>query len=269
MFKVVKRTHEPRWFPVLQGETIYVGQLVSMGLTTAGYGVKALGAASGAGGVGSDVVPWGVVTGINNKVMTYNSTYHTYSTLGVQSQASQVARITSPAFVGVEGFSKADPMPYVLVDRLDSTTQIKGTIFNATYGTAITKYTNTTQSTTGAAVTTAAVGNTPLGYNKILYAIDGKNAGLYRGEGSGTSTTSHVPDTYWPYDVEVGDKFKIVFLSLGTVKAQFDTASTCIIAEPDCSSNYWWLDVDLINLEKDGEEYAIFRFNPLAFLGVR
>ena len=269
-FEVVKRTFAPIWVPVLQGQTVYVGQVVTAGLTAAGFGVKALGQASGAGGVTSDVTPFGVVIATNNKTETYNSTYYTHSTTGVQSQANQVARITSPGFVGAEGmFSKGDPIPMAQVDVIDPTTIIRGRLFNAAYGTAISTYANTTQSTTGALVVTSALPQTPLAYNKIIYGVDNGNAGIYRGSGNDTSTTNHVPDTYFPYDVEIGDKFKFAYLNLGTCKAQFDSVSMCIDATPDLSSNYWWLDVLEVNLKPDGQEYAIFRFNNVCFDGTR
>lgn len=268
-FEVVKRTFSPRWVPVIQGQTVYVGQIVTAGTTAGGFGVKALGAASGAGGASSDVTPFGVVIATNNKTETYNSTYHTYSIAGVQSQASQVARLTSPGVTGQEGmFIKGDPIPMVQVDIIDPHTVIRGRIFNGAYGTAITKYSNTVASTTGALVTTSALSQTPIAHNKLLYGVNNANACLYRGA-TDTSTTQHVPDTYFPYDIAVGDQFKIAYIALGTAKAQFDSASTYIEAEPDMSSNYWWLDVFEVNLSRDGEEYAIFKFNTVCFDGTR
>lgn len=268
-FEVVKRSYGPIWVPVKQGVSLYMGQIVMGGICGAGYGMAAFPTATGAGGITNDEVPFGVVVGMNDAARTYSSTYAEEYTTGVQSQANQIARRTTPKFSGVEGYIKSDPMPYVQVEVLTPDTILRGRIFDsASARTALTKKANTTQSTTGARVTTAAVGNTPLAYNATVYFTNGKNAGLYRGLTS-TSTTQHDLDTYAPEDIETTDYVKYVMLMLGTVKGQLSTYGQWLVAEPDYSSNYYWLDVLELHLDKDGEEYAVFKFNPVCYLGVR
>ena len=74
-FEVVHGSPLKIWCPVDMAdtgtETLYVGQLVKAGSD----GVLNLGQASGIADLTNKVVPFGVVTGTNNKTPVFNSTY--------------------------------------------------------------------------------------------------------------------------------------------------------------------------------------------------
>jgi hypothetical protein len=175
-------------------------------------------------------------------------------------------------FTGVEGvWSKGDPMAFAQVDLIDATTVIKGDLFvGGTFATKanLTTYTSTTAVAAGATTVTQAFSVTPTAFNQVIYCTKGLNYGLYRFCGD-ASTTTHVISPDWPYAIAIGDTFKIVNLTIGTSKLQIDALSLYLDAEGDYAANYYWAEVEEINLAPDGKEYCLFRFNPLTFLGVR
>lgn len=250
-------------------DTLYEGQIVGKSLSSnlpAGEGFVPIGAASGASDTSSKKVPFGIVLGGNDAAPTYNSTYKGVSIASVGSQANQLARDVR----GNEGmYAKGDPQALAKVAVIGPNTVIKGRIFSGAYGTAITEYTNTSASTDGLTITTSAVSFTPIAYNTTWYCTSGANKGLYRVAYS-TSTTSHTFYLGFPYDIAVGDKFKPVALSVGLCAAQFDAESTYIeMSSVAYSANYYLLNVLELNMEKSGEEYAIFTFNADQFTAKR
>ena len=73
-FQVVQGTPYITWVPVDNGETLRVGQLVTMAGNLSG--AINLGAAAGLSGNNSiGKVPWGLVIGTNEKVPLYDSSY--------------------------------------------------------------------------------------------------------------------------------------------------------------------------------------------------
>jgi hypothetical protein len=270
-FEIVENPLRTIWMPVdfsTGAKTLYEGSIVMSALASsapAGEGINAIGAAAGASDTTGKAVPFGVVVGFNNATQTYDSTYKGATATSVGSQANQLAR----DFRGAEGmFTKGDPCLLAKIAVIGTDTILKGRIFNGGYGTALTAYSNTAQSTTGGQITTTAVAQTPVTYNHTWYCRSGKNMGLYRTAYS-TSTTAHTFYITWPYDTEVGDSFAPVFLRLGTCLTQFDAASTYIEAQPDLSTNNYIIDVFELHMETSGEEYAIFRFNADQFCAAR
>lgn len=249
-------------------DTLYEGQIVGSAVSSSvpsGEGVLPIGAAAGHSDTTGKAVPFGIVLGGNDASPTYNSTYKGVSIASVGSQANQLARDVR----GNEGmFAKGDPQALAKVSVIGPNTVIKGRIFNGAYGTAPTVYTNTSASTDGLTVTTAAVGNTPLAYNVTWYCRTGANRGLYRVAYS-TSTTSHTFYLGFPYDIAVGDTFVPIFLRVGSCMAQFDSESTYIEQMPAYATNDYMIDCLEIHAEVAGEEYAIFKFNADQFCSYR
>lgn len=259
------------WAPVNfanSSDTLYEGQIVGSSLSSAvpsGEGLVPLAAAAGASDTSGQIVPFGVVLGGNDAAPTYNSTYKGVSIASVGSQALQVARDVR----GNEGmWAKGDPLALAKVSVIGTNTVLKGPIFHLAYGTAPLVYSNTSASTDGLTITTAAVAQTPIAYNVTWYCRSGANKGLYRTAYS-TSTTSHTLYTGFPYDIAVGDTFVPIYLRVGTCCAQFDGESTYIEAQPAYASNYYLIDVLEIHAETAGAEYAIFKFNADQFCGSR
>lgn len=270
-FSVIENPLRTIWAPVdynnTTGQTLYVGQLVVAGANAGCSGsVKAWNPA-GTGDTTADQVPFGVVVGLNNKDPLFSSTYKSEYIASVQSQADLLAR----KYFGQEGmYGKNDPQAMVQVAVLSPETILKGRIFNSTYGTVISYVTISTGSATGAGFTSDAANHTPVAYNATVYCRTGANKGLYRVTYD-TSATVRTVYQYFPYDITAGETFKAVNITaLGTCKMMTDTVGTFIDnAAAVGTTNYVWIDVLELNLETDGQEYAIFRINPFQYLPVK
>lgn len=274
MFEVVHSPVHVGWYPVnytnATASTCYVGQLVVCGPTGSTNGVKPW-IMAGVADTTADHVPFGVVIGTNNRTPLYSSTYLTEYITAVRTQAAQLAR----DWYGVEGqYGKGDPAAMVQVAVLGPQTVLKGRIWNAAVGTAIGVDTATAASTDGTALTASASDFTPVAYKATYYCRSGANAGLYRANTYDTSTTTHTfygPD--WPYDIAIGDTFVSSNLVVGTTTMGLDTSAPGGLfinnAAAVTTTDYIFVDVLALNLEKPGEEYAIFKINPLQYLGVR
>ncbi len=267
-FEVVYSPHKPLWVPINGNggaTTVYVGQLVVAGVTAAVDGVKAW-VPAGAGDTTVDQVPLGVVIGTDAAAPSYNSTYKSESNTSVLTQAGLAAR----SYVGHEGmWPKGDPAAMVQVAILSPEVGLKGRIFNGSYGTAIGVDTIATDNGDGLAFTCSALDHTPIPYNATVFARSGANKGVYRitYDSSTTSKTVKIP---FPHDFAVGDSIVGVNIAaFGTCKMMTDAAGTFIDNSAALTSNYIWIDVLELNLSEAGNEYAIFRINPLQYLSVR
>jgi hypothetical protein len=270
-FTVVENEIRNIWAPVNfanSSDTCYEGQIVASALASSlpsGEGLVTMAAAAGHSDATGMMVPFGVVIGGNDAAPTYNSTYKGMSIASVGSQANQLARDVR----GNEGmYVKGDPQALVKVSVIGTNTILKGPIYHLAYGTAPLVYTNTSASTDGLTITTAAVAQTPIAYNVTWYCRSGANKGLYRVAYS-TSTTSHTFYLGFPYDIAVGDTFVPIYLRVGTCKAQFDGESTYLEAQPAYATNDYVIDVLEIHAETAGAEYAIFKFNADQFCAYR
>jgi hypothetical protein len=267
---VVENPVRTIWMPVdynnTTAATVYEGSIVVAGYSASCEGVKVWNIA-GTADTTADQVPFGVVVGTNDAEPTYNSTYKGSYIAGVSTQAAQLAR----NYRGVEGMhGKGDPLPMVKVAVIGPNTVLKAPIFTTTYGTGCTVSTVTTGSTTGLGYTGSTVGFTPVAYNATHYCRSGANKGIYR-VSYDTSATVHTFYQAFPYDIAIGDTFVAANVSLGTCYAMFDTTSCAFLnnAAAVTTTNYAWIDVLELNLEKANEEYAIFKINPVQFAGVR
>jgi hypothetical protein len=270
-FSITENPLRTIWAPVsynnATASTVYVGQFVVCGYTASCSGVKPW-VLAGHADTTADQVPFGIVRGLDVYPGngSYSATYSSEYVTSVRTQAAQVARNA----VFKEGMiRKGDPSVSVQVEVLSTNSIIRGPIFNATYGTAITVAPATVASTDGTALTTAAYDFTPVAYNNTWYCRSGANAGLYR-IGYDTSTTTHTfygPD--WPFDIAIGDKFVAVPFAIGAVKMCFDAVSMFVDSSAGYGTNDIWVDVIEINLEEAGKEYVLFRLNPLQLLSVR
>ena len=262
-FSLVNEPVRTLWLPVdYNTVTLYEGQIVKWVFDDSNEGLSAF-TVAGLANTTNNISPLGIVTGFNNRTPTFDTTYKANYGTSVSTQAAQLARDS----VTVEGkMWRNDPALMAQVAVIDSSSVIKGRIFNAAYGTACAVITNTAQSTDGSTITTSALSYTMPAYNTMFYCRSGANMGLYC-PGYAASTTTHTFHLCWPYDIEIGDTFVACALSLGSAKAKFDSVSTYIEQygvdnATVYSVDYLYLDILEINLATAGNEYAIFRFNP-------
>jgi hypothetical protein len=264
MFRIDHGSPRKLWMPIdrtAAATVLYEGQLAKNDITSYN-GLAPLAAASGAADTTGHQVIWGVVCGTNYKSPVFAATYGQYAT-AVASQADQVATVK----LGVEGMHpKGDPQPMVEVAKLTASTVLRGDICNATQGTAPTVVTVTSGSTTGAGFTTGAIDFTPVANMNTFYCRSGANKGIYRVSKT-TSTTVHTFDTYWPYDVAVGDTFVAVPMRQGQSYVQINETTgylgTCFSCAASPATNYFLIDVLELDLREAGKETVLFMFNPI------
>ena len=273
-FSVVSPNPQTIWMPVdyagTVGDTLYVGQIVC----TTGDGVAPWGAAAGFADVTSRIgkshgasVPFGVVIATNNKDPVYNSTYSVDS---ITSESGDDHAQYTRARAGHDGVGvpKNDKIAMVKIALIDATTLIRGPIYNATYGTALTEVSCSTGNTSGVGFIAPAGGGwgcKALADERTFYCRSGLNAGMYR-ISDDTTSSAHTFDAPWPYDIAAGDKFVAVNLRRGTCIAQMDTESMCIL-QSATTANCYLLDVIYLDLSTSGKEYAVFRMNNYMLCG--
>ena len=258
-FEVMQGSLGRYWFPVdstdrSTWEIAYEGQLVY----SVSDGVANLGQASGASDTSGKKIPLGPIVGVNAAAPTYNSTYK-----GLQITQSDPHSPTAEfRLQGGSGLWPVnDPCAYVLVDVIGPQTVLKGRIFNATYGTAITVGTVSTASTTGAGFTsTACCDVAGIADLSTVYCRSGANRGIYRIT-SDTSTTVKTVTQYFPFDIAVGDTFVgVPMRPYGPSYVQTDAEATFFNSAATPATNYWHINVLKLDLSEAGNEYVIFTF---------
>jgi hypothetical protein len=249
-------------------DTIYEGQLLQWNDIVGLDGVRPLGAAAGIADTTTEGhVPFGIAVGQNAMSPSYSSTYKGFSITSALPHASTVE------YAGVEGpYAKGDKQAMVLVELINPSSIIKGRIFNATYGTAITVGTVTTGHASGTGFTCSAGlsdASTPVAALGTVYCRSGANMGIYRMT-TDTSATVKTVTPATPFDIAVGDKFVNVQLkSGGTCYMQTDAESMFVNAAANPATDYWIIEVVKLDLSEPGNEYVLFRFNTDHFCRVR
>jgi len=272
-FKVVEGGGKTKWVPASYGSganTFYIGQLVTTQNAAAtsfvSNGVVPLGAAVGAIDTTDKKVPVGVVVGIGIKSPSYDSTYKALTVTSVASVAAQAA--LSPLHVG--SFPKYDGRVFLEIEPINAETIIQGTLYQSTFGTALSARTATAvNATAGLGFTTATVGITPTANMHSWYCRSGANKGLTRAAYD-ASATAHTFYTYWPKTLAIGDVFTFApFKEYGPCYMQIDAAGMFVDGLGDYATNYYGIFIERLNLSKVGQETIDFRFNSDHFGLVR
>lgn len=235
--------------------TIYNNHLVA--ITSDGVAAMAA-AASGAADATGEQVIGGIAVGNNNKSPLYSSTYNQeYIT-------SENGHTTTTERIGQEGYVvKGDKSAYVLVDLINEHTLIKGSIFNAAYGTAPTVGTVSVANTNGTGFTTSAIQpGTPVADLCSVYFRTGANRGIYRIT-SDTSSTVKTTNHYFPFDIAVGDTVVgVPMRTTGYSYVQTDTVGGYLNSAANPATDYWVVFVRHLDLRTAGQEVAYFYFAP-------
>lgn len=235
------------------GETVYTGQLLQSGLVGgAGGSVQIADVASEASENDQPIV--GIATGchlINDAgysgVTGYGDTC-TYDT----TVAAQLAN---------------DPVGPSLVEvtrTIPDITLIRGPIYNAAYGTALTEMVITTAHAAGTTITHANDAITDIADDlSIIYCRSGASRGHYRVNTTSTSTTAQAVTIAFPYGTAVGDVFVCASCVFGLGGLDFPATANCIDGNNDMNAYYWVWYHD-VNLEESGKEFAIFTISGQA-----
>jgi hypothetical protein len=255
------------WAPVAPSDTIYTGAIIGVNTNSLAAGVIPMPVPAGAANVTNLDAPLGVVTGNNNTSgnVLFDSTYNAeYITAGAESASYG----STTQYQGVEGPMGNANDRWAMVEYIPITaeTVLKGPLYNAAVGTALTVGTVTTASgADGLDCTTNAVQCTPVANLHTIYYRTGANAGLYR-QGQGTSATALENSPACMSAIAVGDTVVVANLPhWGTGRAYIDTEGLYIDASAGLSTNYLLIDVIRLELSEAGNEYCEFRFNPVNF----
>lgn len=248
------------WAPLINTDTLYVGQLIISG----NEGVAPLAAATGAGDTTGKQVPRGVVIGTNKKTPVFDATYNTESiTYAAASSAG------SEDYVGVEGpWAKNDRLAMVEYLPITAQTVLRAPLYTDTIGTAPTVGTLSGTPTTTAA-TSSAVEEAGVASLSTMYIRSGGVAGSYRVTDD-TSTTALTWDAELNAAPVSGDTVVRVNLRPeGTCRMQIGTEALFVDTGATVTTNYFLIDVLRLDLSDAGREYVEFRFHPCHFDSVR
>jgi len=232
------------------GETVYEGCLVHDQHcdTSGGTGGVVLGDVATEAHENDQPI-LGVVVGVVDDSRAYSSTYH----------GNGSTYTTTQATIAATGFPRvkiALTIPWV--------TLIKGPIFNAAHGTALTEITVTTASSGGVTITGANNAITDIADDfATAYCRSGANRGHSRIVTTSTSTTVNTVTVPFPYAIAVGDVFVIASCTLGNGGLDFPATANCIDGNNDMNA-YYDVYYHEVNLEEKGKEYAVFSLMPKA-----
>lgn len=274
-FSILEGEGKAFWAATDGSSTYYLGQIVvynSAANASLNGTVAPITLSSGAGDTTLKQVIAGVVVGFNDRTPAYDSTTGLQSRAGVVSQANQLAR----DWTGQEGmYVKGDPQLLVQVSPIYPHTLLRGPVFNAAYGTAITLLTVSASTDTdgmiSANVTTNATQFTNVANCGSIYCRTGRNAGLYR-VSADTSTTAPQVVTGFPYDVAVNDTFVRVPFKQGLSTIAIPTGGIYVNAGANpviAGTNLFAVQVESMNLQNAGSETVDFYFNSDHFTRYR
>lgn len=233
---------------MLTGESMYQGQLgMSNMIGGTGGHIQIADVASEA--LENDQPIIGVVSGIVDGSRAYSATYRGDGTTYTTTQATVAAN--GPSEVQVALIVPGD-------------TLIRGPIFNAAFGTALTEITVTTASSGGVTITGANNAITDIADDfATAYCRKGANRGIYRIITTSTSTTANTVTIPFPYAISAGDIFVVASCVLGMGGLDIPATANCIDGNNDMDA-YYPVFYTQIDLSVSGREWAEFYFHPKA-----
>lgn len=270
-FSVVQGSPQTIWVPVAPGDTIYNGSIVTVDVASPQEGVLPMPVAAGASNTTNKDVPFGVVLGNNNVAgnIAFSSTQNTEYITEVAAGSIHGA---TTKYANVEGvWPKGDPRAMVEVAIIDPTTVLRGDIYNAAVGTAISVLPVTTGNTSGVAATTTATADVAtVAQFSTVYMRSGANMGAYRRLDSASDTT-HTWDAAVKEDTVIGDNIVVLngLNTYGVSRMQIDAEATYINCAAALTADYFIVNVLRLDLSRAGNEYVEFQFNGDNFAAAR
>lgn len=265
-FEVVQGSPQTIWAPIVDSDTIYVGQLVKFAKGT--EGVQPLADAQGAGDTTAKQVVLGVCIGTNNKTPNFNTTYNTeYIT-----DATPLSSTTE--FVGVEGpYPKGGKVAMAKIALITPSTVVKGPVRDGGVSTAMTEATVTEPGNASAVGCTVdgigwpnTVGDAHVG-SSTIYFRTGNNKGQYRIKDNDDSTNQTWDKPLYS-SVSSGDKLVAVngLVPVGPARMALGTEALYIDGgDANSSADYFAIIVHRLDLSESGNEYCEFRFASCHF----
>ncbi len=263
MFSIVHCSPQTIWVPVLGGQTIYNGSIISGDTSALVEGIQPLPIAAGASNTTNKDIPFGVVVGNNNLKSTVGADSY------ITAAAQTVAYGSTAQFQSVEGpWAKGDPIAMVQVQVIDPTAVLRANLYDTTLGVAPPPVAVSTASGADGkdCVTAAATVATVATYSTI-YMRSGANMGVYRTLTSASDAT-HTWLQAMKSAVAVGDSALILngLRPYGLCKMQTDATARFIDVNAALTSDYFYVNVLRLDLSEAGNEYVEFQFGIENFL---
>lgn len=278
-FQIVHGVPQMQWYPVLNTDTLYVGQLVR----ASNEGVAPLRRAIGVGDVsarkttvglsadgGSTAINnaiFGVIVGTNAKTPSFSTTYNAEQITYASPNATTVTTDTYAFNAGP--WAKGENLAMVKVAILDPTVTLRANLYQSSsvVGTAPTVGT-VSASTSGLTATTATVGLTGVASLSTVYFRTGNAAGTYRvtDDASATVHAWDIPLNSTGANAQLNDTLvKVNLRPVGKCRAQVDTEALWINSGASATGSFFMIDVVRLDLSSSGREYVDFKFDPIHF----
>lgn len=278
-FSIVHGVPQLQWYPVLNTDTLYVGQLVR----ASNEGVAPLRQAIGVGDIsarkttvglsadgGSTAINnaiFGIVVGTNNRTPSFSTTYNTEQITYASPNATTVTTDTYAFNAGP--WAKGENLAMVKVALLDPTITLRSPLYQSSSVINTSPTVGTVSaSTSGLTATTGTVGVVGVASESTVYFRTGNAAGTYRVTDD-TSATVHawdIPLNSTGANAQVGDTLvKVNLRPVGKSRAQISTEALWINSGASVTGSFFMIDVVRLDLSSSGREYVDFKFDPMHF----
>lgn len=281
-FEIAHGCPQTQWYPVINTDTLYVGQLVrakneglepvatAVGVADSSHRSR-VNAILAEPSSGNNTI-FGLVIGTNARTPSFSTTYNTEQ---ITYASPNAATVTTDTYAFAAGpWAVGENLAMVKVAILDPTITLRSPLYQSSSvtGTAPTVGT-VTASTSGLTVTTATVGVTGIASQSTIYFRSGSAAGAYRITDD-TSATVHawdVPLNSTGSNAQLGDTVvKTNLRHTGKCRAQVSTEALWINSGAAATADYFSIDVTRLDLSSSGREFVEFRFDPIHFsIGVQ
>ena len=281
-FSIVHGVPQMQWYPVINTDTLYVGQLVRC----KNEGVEPLTTATGiadsshrsrvnsilAESSSGNNTLFGLVVGTNARTPSFSTTYNAEQITYASPNATTV---NTDTYFGLSGpWAAGERLAMVKVAILDPTMVLRSPLYQSSSVISTSPTVGTvTASTSGLTATTATVGVTGVASLSTVYFRTGAAAGAYRvtDDVSATVHAWDIPLNSTGASAQVGDTLvKVNLRPVGKCRAQVSTEALWISSGAAVTADYFSVDVIRLDLSQAGGEYVDFRFDPIHFsIGVQ
>lgn len=279
-FQITHGVPQITWYPVINTDTLYVGQLVicknegveplrqAFGIADSTHRTRVNGILAEGNSSASNNTIFGLVVGTNAKTPSFSTVYQTEQITYASPNATTV---NTDTYFGTGGgpWAMGENLAMVKVAILDPTITLRSPLYQSSSvaGTAPTVGT-VSASTSGQTATTGTVGVVGVASQSTIHFRTGSAAGAYRVTDD-TSATVHawdIPLSSTGSNAQLGDTLvKVNLRPVGKCRAQISNEALWINSGASVTTNYFSIDVIRLDLKNPGAEYVDFRFDPVHF----
>lgn len=278
-FQITHGIPQTTWYPVINTDTLYVGQLVicknegleplrqAFGTADATHRIRANSILAEGNSSASNNTIFGLVIGTNAKTPSFNTTYNTEQ---ITYASPNAATVNDDTYFGTQGpWARGDNLAMVKVAILDPSLTLRSPLYQSSsvVGTAPTVGT-VSASTSGLTATTGTVGLVGVASQSTVYFRTGNATGAYRitDDVSATVHAWDIPLSSTGANAQLNDTLvKVNLRPMGKCRAQISNEALWINSGASVTTNYFSIDVIRLDLSQAGAEYVDFRFDPVHF----